>query len=278
MNNKHNIIIFLIILILIFMILLIGNNSELFTNKSDKDIVYEFKSGYGGIGDFIKFMRICKIESEIKNVKFHIDFDHTLNKYVKINNNFTDNYDKNNVRIVKPFDYYKRFNEDCALQKDTLNPPDFKPLNYFEFSQECMTRYDFLKNKNNIPDIYEGIHIRLGDAKMDSTKNNKHDNRAKNFDFLNNINTLVTSKPNTPFVLFVDNKEVKNEIYNKYSNVKIVNIDIIHTSDKNNDMAILDNLCDFLFLSNSSVIHSFTPSGFPIVASWIYQRPLKTYY
>lgn len=280
MNYRRNIIIFLIIIILCLIIFLNKNASEAFNNENENnDIVYEFKLGYGGIGDFIKFMRICKIESEIKNVNFYIDFDHPLNKYIKINNKFIWNGDdKHNVKIVKPFVYYQRFDKNCALQRDTLNPIDFKPLNYFDLSQECKTRYDFLKNKNNIPDIYEGIHIRLGDSQLDSTKNNKQDERVGDLDIYSNLDNLVKSKRDTTFVLFVDNEKVKNEIYSKYNNIKILDIDIVHTSDKNEDIQILDNLCDFLFLSNSKVIHSFTKSGFPIVASWMYQRSLMTYY
>ena len=242
MNYRRIIIIGLIITILIFIICLNGTVNESF-NNSEQDILYEFKLGYGGIGDFIKFMRICKIESEIRNVKFYIDFDHPLNKYLKIHNKFTGNYDKNNVNIIKPSDYYYRFDKNSALQMNTINIPDFKPLDYFYINEDCKNRYNFLKNKNNIPDIYEGIHIRLGDSKMSSTKNNKDDDRVGKLD-----------------------------IYSK------LDICIVHTSDENEDVKILDNLCDFLFLSNAKVIHSFTKSGFPIVASWIYNNKLAGYY
>jgi hypothetical protein len=281
MNYTRNITIFSIILIIIVVIFIIKKDIEVFNNNDnnkDKDIVYEFKLGYGGIGDFIKYMRICKIESEIRNVKFYIDFDHPLNKYVNIKNKFIQKSDKNNFNIVKPFNYYYRFDKNCALNQNTLKSIDFNPLDFFDISDKCKMRYNFLKNQNNIPDVYEGIHLRIGDAKMKATKKNKDDDRAKNVDFLNNIDRLIKGKQETTFVLFVDNEEVKKEIYNKYSNVKTVNIDIVHTSDKNSDIAILDNLCDFLFLSNSQVIHSFSHSGFPIVASWIYQSQLKTYY
>lgn len=277
MNYRRITIICLIITILIFIICLNGTVNESFTN-SNQDILYEFKLGYGGIGDFIKFMRICKIESEIRNVKFYINFDHPLNKYLKIHNKFTGNYDKNNVNIIKPFDYYNRFDKNSALQMDTINIPDFKPLDYFYINDDCKNRYNFLKNKNNIPDIYEGIHIRLGDSKMSSTKNNKDDDRVGELDIYSKLDDLVNGKRDTTFVLFTDNEKVKNEINSKYNNVKILDICIVHTSDENEDVKILDNLCDFLFLSNAKVIHSFTKSGFPIVASWIYNNNLSIYY
>tara|TARA_Y100000389_G_scaffold202902_1_gene249661 strand:+ start:1010 stop:1843 length:834 start_codon:yes stop_codon:yes gene_type:complete len=277
MNYRRIIIIGLIITILIFIICLNGTVNESF-NNSNQDILYEFKLGYGGIGDFIKFMRICKIESEIRNVKFYINFDHPLNKYLKINNKFTGNYDKNNVNIIKPFDYYNRFDKNSALQMDTINKTDFKPLDYFYINDDCKNRYNFLKNKNNIPDIYEGIHIILGDSKMSSTKKNKDDDRVGELDIYSKLDNLVNGKRDTTFVLFTDNEKVKNEINSKYNNVKILDICIVHTSDENEDVKILDNLCDFLFLSNAKVIHSFTKSGFPIVASWIYNNNLSIYY
>ena len=57
----------------------------------------------------------------------------------------------------------------------------------------------------------------------------------------------------------------------------IMNINILHTSYKFKSNQILDTLCDFLFLSNSKVIHSMTSSGFP-VASWMNENPLVIHY
>ena len=46
----------------------------------------------------------------------------------------------------------------------------------------------------------------------------------------------------------------------------ILNINILHTSYNFKSNEMLDTLCDFLFLSNSKVIHSMTFSGFPKVS------------
>ena len=59
MNPKY---IKLIIFIVLIICLVLYSNLEKdnFKNKNVNDIIYEFKIGNGGIGDFIKYMRICK--------------------------------------------------------------------------------------------------------------------------------------------------------------------------------------------------------------------------
>lgn len=275
MNPKYIKLIIFIILI-IFLVLYSNLEKDNFKNKNVNDIIYEFKIGNGGIGDFIKYMRICKIDSEIKNTNFYINLDHPINNYLKIKDKYILK-NKKKVEIKKPSYYYKFSDNPGVLMADTHKPVDFRPFDYFYLTEECKKRYNDLKIKNNIPDIYEGIHVRMGDSKMNISKN-LTDDRIKNVDIFEKLNKLITSKKNTIFLIFSDNKNLKTRIEKKYKNVKFLDINILHTSYKFKSNQILDTLCDFLFLSNSKVIHSMTSSGFPIVASWMNETPLVIHY
>lgn len=246
-------------------------------------IVYKFCLGYGGIGDFIKYMKIAKYESEKEKLEFKINLDHPLNKFIKIKDKYIFKNEDKNIKIVIPKNYYYRFEDDSySINIRKINVFDFNPFDYFYFTEDIYKNLNILKIKNNIPDNYEAIHVRLGDSKMHSTDKNKKDDRIKNLEIYKIINNIITENENKIFVLFTDNEKLKEEIFKKNNNVKIINIKIIHTSEcyskKNRDFDLKNNLCDFIFLSNSNKIHSISYSGFPIVASWINSTKIKIYY
>jgi len=243
-------------------------------------IVYEFKLGYGGIGDFIKYMKLCIIKSEILNVEFYINLDHPMKEFIQIKDKYIFNPNKTTIyETIKPFDLYHKSGETYVIQM--RNKQNFNPLQYFIFSKECIDNCSNLLLQNNINNNYEGIHLRLGDSKMNSTNRNKTDYRVKKLNFHDTINKIVSGKLETTFLFFTDNKEVKIEIVKKYDNIRILNIEIIHTSEcysKKLQKNLKDNISEFILLSRAKKIHSISYSGYPIVASWIYSNPLVKYY
>jgi len=251
--------------------------------QKNTSVVYEFKLGYGGIGDFIKYMQTCIIESEIKNANFYIDLNHPMKNFIIIEDKYHINKCKNENVKRKPFDYYhlcgRLHKHKCVISlEDKLS---FYPLEYFKFSDECLNNCNELVNKNNIPNDYEAIHLRMGDSKMSSTNKNKHDCRVKNINFYDIINNIVSNNLQSNFIFFSDNEEIKNEIVTKYDNVHMINIKILHTSEcynKNYEENIKNNISEFVILAKAKKIHSISYSGFSIVASWIYSNQLIKYY
>lgn len=241
-------------------------------------IVYKFKLGYGGIGDFIKFMELCIKKSKIMNTKFYINLDHPMKEFIQIKDKYIFNPHKTKIyETIKPFTFYNKFDKNSFINKKII----FNPLQYFTFSKECLDNCSNLLLKNNINNNYEGIHLRMGDSKMNSTKKNQFDNRVKNLNFHDTIDKIVSSKIDTIFLLFTDNKQIKTEIFEKFDNIRILNIEIIHTSDCYNNKFqknLKDNISEFVLLSKAKKIHSISYSGYPIVASWIYSNPLVKYY
>jgi len=243
--------------------------------KANIPIVYEFKLNYGGIGDFIKYMKASVKKSKDMNAEFYINLDHPMNEFIKIKDKYIFNPQKTKVyEIIKPFMlYYKRFSLDDFF---------FEPLQYFTFSKDCLDNCSNLLLKGNINSDYEGIHLRLGDSNMKYTNIVKEDDRAKGVNFNEIVGKIVSSKKDTIFLLFSDNEQVKTEIFKTYDNVRILDIEIIHTGDhsktKVSSQCLKDNISEFVILSKAKKIHSVTYSGYSIVASWIYLNPYVNYY
>ena len=226
-------------------------------------------------------MKLCIIKSEITNTKFYIDLDHPMKEFIQIDKKYIFNPSETKVyEIITPFVFYNRFEKTSVIQIHDKN--NFHPLRYFSFSKECIDNCNNLLLQNNINNYnYEGIHLRCGDSKMDSTKINKSDNRIINLNFYDIINKIVSDKLETIFLLCTDNKEIKTEIARKFNNIRILNINIIHTSevyDKNFQKELKDNISEFILLARATKIHSVSYSGFSIVASWIYSREYVKYY
>ena len=81
-------------------------------NDYDKSIVYNFKLGYGGIGDYLKFFMIILEHCIDNNIKiYHTKNTTEIEKYIKlkydsmyINQNEISKLE--HVTIKTPFDYY----------------------------------------------------------------------------------------------------------------------------------------------------------------------------
>tara|TARA_Y100000385_G_C13066656_1_gene627038 strand:+ start:1018 stop:1839 length:822 start_codon:yes stop_codon:yes gene_type:complete len=265
------------IIILVILILNRFDKTEKFSN-TNKNLIFEFKLGYGGIGDFIKFMRLCLNDSIKENKKFYINLDHPMNKFIKINPKFKFNNKIKNITIRKPFEYYGKYPTSYYLNLNKINK--FNPMDYFKFSDDCLQNLSDLKKKNKIPDNYEAIHIRLGDSKMEGL--NSKDNRTDKINIYEKVNDLILKNKKKIFVLFMDNDKVKKEISSMYKNIRILDIKIIHTSEcydkKSRNLNLKNNICDFILLAQAKKIHSITYSGFSIVASWLYSKPFIKYY
>jgi hypothetical protein len=276
------------------------NNYE----KFNKKLIYNFKLGFGGIGDCIKFFMhslnlsikynfqlyylINNIPVEkyikLKYPKMYINVDDVINDntrkifYIDNDNQISEKNDLNYYYVINPFLFYNSFTYDSI--SITINIDEV-----FEFSNEIIINSKNLLNNNNnnnndnILD-YISIHLRLGDKYLETDKafvmcinDERQYNEDNLFKFIEeNINK------NKNIIFFCDNNNYKLKIKKKYQNNNfiIIDSDIGHTSLLNTtEKQTLDTISEFYILTNSKEIYSGSYSGFSIIASKFKNIPLK---
>jgi hypothetical protein len=130
---------------------------------------------------------------------------------------------------------------------------------------------------NLIKQKYKIIHIRCGDKELinniiDDTIHNKIINKINNY--IQDNSVLIIS----------DSNAIKEKIKLKYPKVSIYKNNISHIGEgvKNSDNNYISLLIDFLFISFSNEVVSFSTlhpgSGFSEWTSKIYDIPYKCYF
>lgn len=232
-------------------------------NKFKKVIVYDFRLGDGGIGDYLKFCMIILKECISHNIRFYHKINNIeIEKYIKFKYdafNITQNkiLKLNNVIIKKPRDYYfinDEYDGDILLNE----------VFYFDNIVKL--------NVNNIlpyiPNDYISIHLRLGDKFLETDlefivcpNNTRRYNQSL-------INKFIEDNSDKNIILFCDNYSKKLEIKNNYKNIIITNAQIGHTSLLNTtNKQILDAVTELYLLSNSKLIYGASYSGFSKMAA-----------
>jgi hypothetical protein len=232
----------------------------------DKNMVYDFTLGAGGIGDCIKFfmfvLNSCmKTNTRLYYKKNNIDIE----KYIKLNYDkmyITDDRIKQlgNVQIVEPGMFYETFNYDYIIIKDV-----------FHFTDEVKINSSLL-----FPNItnYISIHLRLGDKYLETDAYfvpNKEDTR----DFSDEkIYKMIEDNSNNIFFC-CDNNQYKKRLKERYNNIIVTNCHIGHSSLSNTTaQQVLDAITEFYILTNSEKIFAASRSGYSEVASQFNNIPL----
>lgn len=131
----------------------------------NKNVVYDFKLGYGGIGDFLKFFMIILTKYINGNIGvYHKVNNIEIEKYIKFKYDFfnitSDEISKlKNVTIEIPGDYYN--SNDRYTNNMLLNE-----IFYFDNIIK-------INVKNILPELpskYISIHLRLGDNFLETNK------------------------------------------------------------------------------------------------------------
>jgi len=230
----------------------------------DKTSVYDFKLGYGGIGDYLKFYMIILTKCMRKNIKFYHKINNIeIEKYIKLKYDFlyisSEEISKlKNVTIEKPFHYYRNriYKYDGNIHLNEI----------FYFDDIVKTN---VKNiLSPLPINYISIHLRLGDKFLETDKKYvdcKDDRR----DFSSEkLYKFIEDNNDKNIIFFCDNNIEKLKVKNKYNNIIITTSQIGHTSLSNTtNKQILDSITDFYILSNSQLIYSASPSGYSRMAS-----------
>ena len=132
----------------------------------DKISIYDFKLGYGGIGDYLKFFMIILTKCIRNNIKLYHKINNIeIEKYIKLKYDFlyisSDEISKlKNVTIEKPYYYYYyhngKYDDDILLNE------------VFYFDDIVKTN---VKNiLSYLPLNYISIHLRLGDKFLETDK------------------------------------------------------------------------------------------------------------
>lgn len=228
----------------------------------NKSIVYDFKLGFGGIGDYLKFFMIILEKCMNNNIKLYHKINNIeIEKYIKLKYDFLyitdDEISKlKNVTIKRPQNYYNddKYNGDLCLDE----------VFYFD---------NIVKKNVNIifpslPTNYISIHLRLGDKFLETDKRFvccKNDIR----NFSNEkICRFIEDNNDKNIIFFCDNNITRYIYKNKYKNIIIPNSSIGHTSLYNTtNKQVLDAITEFYILSKSDLIYAASWSGFSKLAS-----------
>ena len=184
--------------------------------KFNISLVYEFKLGNGGIGDYIKFfmnaLNICKINNKRLYMKKN---NLVIKNYIKLKYdlmNITESEiselrKTQEVKIIHPINYYN------SLVGRTGWNPEIK-INIdevFYFTDEVIINSAKLL-PTPYPTDYISIHLRLGDKYLETDKNFvlcKKDTRR----FLkDNLYKFIEDNYNKNLIFFCDNNKYKLEL------------------------------------------------------------------
>ena len=245
----------------------------------DKNVVYIFNIGDGGIGDCIKFfMYILEICIKYKyNLYFQINntpfekylklkytkmYIHCIENMVKINDIKTLYNITNTYNSVTPYLFYQVF----KYEDITINIQDV-----FYFTDEVINnRCTLLPDMSN----YISLHLRLGDKYLETSNKFvlcKEDSRTYS---KNNLFKFIEENDN--IIFFCDNNSYKRKIKEKYDKIIITNCDIGHTSFINTtDKQVLDTVTEFYIITESKKIYGASYSGFSVIASKFKNTPFE---
>jgi hypothetical protein len=260
-------------------------------DKYEKVVIYDFKLGYGGIGDCIKFfihlLELCikyeyklyylvnniKIERylKLKYDKMYINNDNLKNTIRVSNDNQLKNISTDKNYIVEPFIFYHIFNPNYTYNFS------IKIEDVFDFSDDVKENV-----KNLLPENiteYISIHLRLGDKYLETEREFIHCKEDSRSFSETKLFQYIEENYNKNLIFFCDNDNYKHKIKNIYSNIILTNCCIGHTSLSNTtDKQILDSITDFYILTNSQMICSVSNSGFSVIASKFKNIPIFKIY
>lgn len=247
----------------------------------DIKVVYSFKKGNGGIGDYLKYfttlLHVC-MEKKYK-LYFLMDNDTFVKQYLFTRYEFMTIHE---TTISKETNQITTYEELINLEKNEkynlVGPFTFyiikniEELFYdgmsimFSFSN-LVTEHKLVKEYDNLD--YISLHIRLGDKFLETDKKSVicvNDDRCYRE---NIVLQFLENHKNQTILLFCDNKSYKEKLKEKYSNLLTTPVKVAHSSLVNTTKEeIFDTIIEFYLLTKSKKIYTCTNSGFPYTASF----------
>lgn len=232
----------------------------------NKTIIYDFRLGDGGLGDYVTYFMVLLSHCMNNNIKFYHKINNIeIEKYLKYKHNVlnitTDEIAEidGNVSIVRPHNCYKMTNKMANKYSINLNE-------MFYFHHDVIMNIQNIMP--NIPINYISLHLRLGDHFLETNMEFVHCKNDKRYFKKEHLYQFIEDNSDKKIVFFCDNNNEKLNIFNKYKNIIITNSQIGHTSLVNTtDKQILDTITELYILSKSQIIYAATKSGFSKIAS-----------
>ena len=231
-------------------------------DKYKKNIIYDFRLGSGGIGDYIKFFMIILTECMNNNIRIYMKVNNiVIQKYIRLRYSKLYITDKEiiklkNYSIRRPQQYYKNAHYNYLV----------KISDVFYFTEDIT---------NNIKNIlcnpvknYISIHLRLGDKYLETDKHYIQCKNDTRYFSEEKLHEFIEKNDDKNILFFCDNHNYRLKLKKKYNNIILTNSKIGHTSLYNTtDKQILDSITDYYLLTMSDSIYAFSYSGFSITAS-----------
>lgn len=245
----------------------------------DTIVVYDFRRGYGGIGDLIKFfmhaLHLCMknnirlyyaannlvIEKYLRLVddRMYLRMDTPLLPMKDIKESDFASLSPGVYHFVTPFTFYQTFHYGC------LSVPIER---VFTFSDEVRQNVGRVL-PGSIGTPYISVHLRLGDKYLDTDPAFVAcPNDVRSFSERVVYNHLVSKLRETRVVFVCDNQTFKNKVREWFPNALVPNTIIGHTSLENTTaQQVLDAVSEFYIIAHGNEVHMGSESGFPRVAA-----------
>ena len=249
-----------------------------------KTVVYDFKLGNGGIGDYCKFFMyvlcLCiKHKFRIHYVVNGIPIETYMR--LKYSQMYINRCEIPQAKRIKT--EHEMFETDCSIVTSdifyntyTYDAITLRISDVFEFSDTIILNSCRLFYQR--PSDYISLHLRLGDKYLETDMSFvvcKDDERTFDTD---KLLRFIEDNHQRNIVLFCDNNNCKLDLKTKYSQIIIIDCNIGHTSLSNTTEAqIIDTISEFYIMCNSSHIYSATPyfSGFSAMAAKFKNIPIS---
>jgi len=254
----------------------------------DTIVVYDFRRGYGGIGDLVKFFMHA----------LHLCMKNNIRLYYAANNLVIEKYlrlidDRMYIRTDTPLLPMKEINESDV---GSLSPGVYHFVTPFTFYQTFHYSYisvpidrvftfsdEVRQNVGRVlPGVigtsYISVHLRMGDKYLDTDPAFVAcPNDVRSFSERVIYNHLVSKLRETRVVFVCDNETFKNKVRGWFPSALVPNTVIGHTSLENtSERQILDAVTEFYLVANGREVHMASESGFPRVAAAFRRIPVIT--
>jgi hypothetical protein len=255
----------------------------------EKVMIFTFRLGEGGIGDFVKFFTFLLYQCIQRDIKLYCANQSHISKYI------TMKYPKMCIDLqTVPIPIYHLDELDhltpgisYTCDVGVMYPifPFGQPLpnidldfpydQVFEFSEEVKQNQSIILKPTG---PYTSIHLRLGDhfLETDHLFVLCHQDERRFDPTL--IDDVIRNTPG-PILFFCDNRSYKEQIQQTHANVTLTTGEIGHTSLSNTtEKQILDTVTEFYIMTKSEHIISCSSSGFCIMASRFHRKPITYLY
>ena len=259
----------------------------------NKNIIYDFRLGSGGVGDLTKFfMHLLNICID-KNIKIHYLINSTyVEKYLKLVHSKMyitsetiskyknhviqrpsdiDNMKNHDYYIIEPFALYESFRaeENHNYHMKSYNAITIPLRELFYFSEEVKV-HTLLNNTT-----YISLHLRMGDKYLETDKQFVLCREDSRHFYEANICDFIEANQDKKILFCCDNNSYKLKLKKKYNQIMITDFVIGHTSLSNTtENEVLNALKEFYLLSNSEELYAASFGGFSIMASKFKQIPV----